>query len=448
MIKNILIFLLAISLTLSAGCSASEENAAVLPEQPAASDDLSGTTDESAEDSSETNTTVKAAADEPVAAAQADFYYWGYVNTKGEWVIEPQYTEAYPFVDNVATVKTETEWQLINKSNEVIAKFDSDIEVIEPMHPTTYPVPGEKASGCTIFDGMIVIARDVNGDGVIMSDDLYGYADVTGKIIVDPQYKNANAFHEGLAAVDLSESPNLTDYNWGYIDKTGNTVIAPAFSWAGDFSEGVARVQSNGEYKHKGVIDTTGQWLFSTESMAVYPNGDFKDGFAPARIGHEFGLVDKNGNTLKTVPGSDDPHMATDYSPIGADAFQEGLYPLFDITIPNPEDGFFAQGFIDSNGNFAVPAQTEWKAAQGFSDGLCCVFTGESYNSMDHKYGYIDKTGEVVIPIQYSNANMFNFGYAIVAVGDQFSASFMIIDKTGGTVAELPNVTDALTFTK
>jgi hypothetical protein len=42
---------------------------------------------------------------------------------------------------------------------------------------------------------------------------------------------------------------------------------------------------------------------------------------------------------------------------------------------------------------------------------------------------------------------MFNFGYAIVAVGDQFSASFKIIDKTGSTAAELPNVTDALPFT-
>jgi hypothetical protein len=248
--------------------------------------------------------------------------------------------------------------------------------------------------------------------------------------------------------VDFSESPNLTDYNWGYIDKTGNTVIAPAFSWAGDFSEGVARVQSNGEYKHKGVIDKTGQWLFSTESVAVYPNGDFKDGFAPAKIGNEFGLIDKNGNTLKTVPGSNDPHMASDYSPIGADAFQEGLYPLFDITIQNPEDGFFAQGFIDSNGNFAVPAQTEWKITQGFSDGMCCVFTGEGYTSMDNKYGYIDKTGEVVIPIQYCKANMFNFGYAIVGTGDQFSASYKIIDKTGSTVIELPSVTDALTFTK
>jgi hypothetical protein len=66
---------------------------------------------------------------------------------------------------------------------------------------------------------------------------------------------------------------------------------------------------------------------------------------------------------------------------------------------------------------------------------------------MDNKYGYIDKAGEVVIPIQYCKANMFSLGYSIVATGDPYSANYKIIDKAGSTVAELQNVTDALPFT-
>lgn len=445
--KLILSLVLAVCLLLLAGCGGPGNSASTLPTQASPGDDLSGTTDGLTGDGNKSYKIVKAAADEPVAAVRENGC-WGYVNTKGEWVIAPQYSQVYPFVDNVATVKTDTGWQLINKNNEVIAKLDSGIEVVDPLHPTTYPQPGRKDSGCTIFDGMIIIAKDMNGDRIITSKDRYGYADITGRIVVEPKYKGAEAFQEGLAAVDFSESSMSTDYNWGYIDKTGKTVIAPEFSWAGVFSEGIARVQSNGKYKHLGCIDKTGQWLFSSENKAVYANGDFKNRVAPAKIGHEFGIIDKTGNTVKTVPGSNNQRMASNYSPIGADAFKDGLYPLFDVSKPNTEDGFFPHGFIDTEGNFAIPAQTEWKVIQGFSDGMCCVFIGKSYTSMEKTYGYIDKTGKVVIPIKYYKANMFNFGYAAVATGDPGDMHYMVIDKTGNTVAELRDVTDAFPFTK
>ncbi len=446
--KQSMALLLGVSIFLLTGCGGPGNY--VAPSVEAILDE--GTTDWLTEDEIITDSgtegyiTVKAAADEPVAGAQ-DIYYWGYINTKGEWVIAPQYTEVFPFVDNVATVKTESgEWQLINKDNEVIAKFEKDIQVIQPLHPRIYPLPEKTTgSGSTIIDGMIVIGRDVNGDTIIGSDDLYGYADTTGKIVIEPQYAGANAFGDGLAAVYFDSSAKNT---WGYIDKTGSIVIEPKLTYAGVFSEGLARAQILDENNQiTGLIDKQGNFVLTADSY-IYPNGDFKDGTAPARLRHEFGIIDKSGNVVATVPGSKDQHLATNYSPIGADSFQEGLYPVFDISLPNTEDGFWPQGFIDTAGNFAVPAQTEWKVSQGFSDGMCCVFKGDGYFSMDKTFGYIDKTGNIVIPIKYYKANMFNFGYAAVATGDMAQQHFTIIDKTGKTVAELKNVTNALPFTK
>ena len=51
-----------------------------------------------------------------------------------------------------------------------------------------------------------------------------------------------------------------------------------------------------------------------------------------------------------------------------------------------------AFGFIDRSGNLVIPAIYE--CASSFSEGLACVFKGGVC-------GYIDKTGETVIPFKY-----------------------------------------------
>ena len=53
---------------------------------------------------------------------------WGYINTSGEFVIEPQYSQAYSFHYGAAVVELEEEPVLINKKNEVL--FNGDISKI------------------------------------------------------------------------------------------------------------------------------------------------------------------------------------------------------------------------------------------------------------------------------------------------------------------------------
>jgi len=61
-----------------------------------------------------------------------------------------------------------------------------------------------------------------------------GYMDNTGKVIIQPQFKNAQDFSDGLALV-------LTEQQvWGYIDKTGQMVIKGASPLRNQFSEGLA----------------------------------------------------------------------------------------------------------------------------------------------------------------------------------------------------------------
>ena len=65
----------------------------------------------------------------------------------------------------------------------------------------------------------------------------WGYVDATGNMRIEPTYRWAESFSEGLAAV-------YTKDVWGYIDTYGKMVIKPQFISAGPFREGLAPVSS------------------------------------------------------------------------------------------------------------------------------------------------------------------------------------------------------------
>lgn len=406
--------------------------------------------------------TVAASPDEPVAALES-LGGWGYINLSGQWVIAPQYYTAYPFVDNVATVQLQTgEWQLIDKSGAVLAQFPSDIQVYEPMLPHTYP-GAIFSSGCTIFDGMIIIAKDADGNGIINgtmleSGDLFGFADTAGNIVIEPQYLGAGAFGDGLAPVNIGRPETNGSGKTvmmsliGYIDKTGKMVIEPKYSYGEAFSDGMASIQTDEDYPHTGYIDTNGTLQIDSYDYQ-YPFGDFKDGIAPILTGNGAAVIDKTGAVLGEVAGAEYQPLenSTSASINSGYGFSDGLFPLFDVSMEYDADtGFYPVGFINTKGEFTIPAQTGWKVCQGFSNGLCMVYQGEDESDLNNKYGYIDTTGALVTPLMYSDGTMFQYDRAIVKAEDGTGiGKWYIIDKSGQTVAELGDmISFAQPFTK
>ncbi|MBE9577584.1 WG repeat-containing protein [Moraxella sp. K1664] len=75
-------------------------------------------------------------------------------------------------------------------------------------------------------------------------------------------------------------------------------------------------------------------------------------------------------------------------------------------------------GFIDNTGKVVIPVQYDYVGY--FSEGLATV-------KQNGKFGFIDKTGKVVIPVQYDNAWVFENGKAEVSLNGEF----FYIDKTG-----------------
>ena len=71
----------------------------------------------------------------------------------------------------------------------------------------------------------------------------------TGVIVIEPQFRFAVAFSEGLAAVRIGDAKTG---KWGCIDKTGHFAVNPQFDFVGPYSQGPAAVRLGD--------DMTGKW--------------------------------------------------------------------------------------------------------------------------------------------------------------------------------------------
>ncbi|MGB3514045.1 MAG: WG repeat-containing protein [Microcoleaceae cyanobacterium] len=72
-------------------------------------------------------------------------------------------------------------------------------------------------------------------------NELHGYKNKEGKIIIPPIYVAAWQFPEGLALVKR-------DLKWGYINYKGKVVINFIYDFADSFSQGIARVMLDHKY--------------------------------------------------------------------------------------------------------------------------------------------------------------------------------------------------------
>ena len=115
--------------------------------------------------------------------------------------------------------------------------------------------------------------------------------------------------------------------------------------------------------------------------------------------------------------------------------FSEGL-----AAVCEEEDGPF--GFINTNGEWAIPPMFDAVIDCGFSEGLCAVVKKDSgWNS---KWGYIDLTGQFVIPPKYFLAGPFMNGIAPVQyiAADDICAEPLIEYFDGTTIGYVRSVDD------
>jgi hypothetical protein len=171
-------------------------------------------------------------------AKEEDKLRVGFIDPKGNYAIKPQYVyelgiggiqDAYRFSEGLAAVAISdsngiAHWGYINTKGEFII-------------PPIYKAAESFSEG---------LAQVVNDDFTHSYIDKSGSQACNGLKVYD-----AAAFHDGVALV-RTKIPN-GQLKYGYIDKTGNYVIEPSYAYAEDFYKGVALVKyGNSDNNEKG----------------------------------------------------------------------------------------------------------------------------------------------------------------------------------------------------
>lgn len=366
----------------------------------------------------------------PIAEEREDELYLGYADrTTGEMVLPCEYyldwTEGAvtTFPEGIGVV-----WKLVktdegeNKAIPVMMNRDGE-EISLPEGITA-------CEWSSMSDGLIVVCDQ---------DEMYGYADREGNIVIAPQYTDAYDFSDGEALVErpndgwalintrgeilreegdeefpvlLSETeagkPCYAVHNeqglYGYIDSRGRMVMPYQFADAEDFRGSYAKVEvkpriSNDE-SWEGMINDRGEWVF------------------------------KPGSTLR---------IESDLSSwsLRGDSF-----------IGGKQDGIFIIGTIKWN---EEKGDTEYKS--GFLDVRNGFFTGFIYDDvkvdifssgawdyselipvvMNWKMGFARReNGEIVIPCKYEpsgSEGFLRYGYAEVTSGED--GRLLQLDRDG-----------------
>jgi hypothetical protein len=198
------------------------------------------------------------------------------------------------------------------------------------------------------------------------------------------------------------------DGMWGYIDLTGREVIDFFYDAAGAFRGDCAVVSQNNRYF---LIDKEGKRVF--EGSYEYLEFDFETELLWFFDDGKQGLMNSKGEIICEAT------YDLEFGPTNATSFNEGLAKV------KLGDKY---GFINSSGEEVIPLTFD--DADSFSQGLAVVKTGSNY-------GYIGPNGEVSISAAFYNANSFNLmDQAVVSTYDAGTSTetFQVIDKSGATV--------------
>lgn len=281
---------------------------------------------------------------------------------------------------------------------------------------------------------------------------LYGYINDAGEVKIPLQYTNAEDFAEnGIAKVteygaegersfyinpsgeeiafeditwetlerasfnsdhDFAEGPALAycgDWNsgrkYGFVDENDKVVIPPQYDDASEFSEGLARVCKDGKW---GFIDTKGEVVIPLEFDGAE---DFSEGLAAACKGDVWGFIDSAGRVV----------VAFEYA--GCEPFSDGLSKV-------SKDGL--TGFIDHDGAIIIPFD-DYIEVTYFHEGFARVTKRISANAI--RTGYMDTTGEMIIPPIYSYGDWFSEGVVWTYIMYKNAPTeYFLLDKTGQQV--------------
>lgn len=238
-----------------------------------------------------------------------------------------------------------------------------------------------------------------------------------------------------IAFTFTAQAQRLVSYrkpNPGIMNPSYEMAIKPQFDYiALDFSEGFACVRVTMADKHT-YIDTTGKLVFGKQFVNVNP---FSNGYAAVEVepgSADYTFIDHNGKPLTDQTYRFPRSFSEGYAVIKVDVSGGGHYRYTYMDTKGKLIGEprylaatnFSEGYAAIQGNnknwmvinkriVATANNLPYEEVYEFHDGLARVRIGE-------RYGFIDTTGTLVIPMQDFGCDDFSEGLCVIHKGGRF----------------------------
>lgn len=300
---------------------------------------------------------------------------WGYIDTKGNKMTDFIYEEAESFSEGFGAVKTGGKWGFVDESG-------------TPVIPAVYE---ETNYGIPCFsNGMAWV-------GVIGEDNekKYGAINTSGEYVIQPLYDKIGD-HGFQGDVIAMEKGNY----WGLVDRNGNELTDfQTYQNEPVFSEGLAAVYGYSDEKDTPVYSGGGLGTIGGTSGGTGGGSAGGTVSLPAR---GWGYINQLGE------------LVIDFTYRDAFAFSDGHAFVSTVSSGYIGSQNIANAIIDRQGNLTMLSDDmrigNYSLKPAFHDGLSYM-----ESAVNGKVGYIDYTGQWVIPPQFESNSPFNQGLCFVS---------------------------------
>ena len=389
-------------------------------------------------------------------AAKGDNGLWGHIDETGNWVIPPKFDSAGDFRGNYAWIHQGDREGFANRDGEIVLLLDEDVYVDSGYDGFYYGgretgiwlMTGKNSLGTECLEGFFDVQSGVYSglkwwtEGIWCSDSRlipvadenwkWGYVSRdTGELVIPAKYDSDNMgsnFYDGYAVVTVCDD----DYNIVQtllIDETGKEYPLPeginAASCDTVISGGLfAVVDKNGLY---GYCNTSGEVVIEPQFAYAF---EFEDGYAAVELTDgTCGVIDQTGNVVMRTTDSlhvqirhgcyvlpTGEHSFTMYSVAGEELFTLQGENIVELWTPE-ENGLCMYvvekgrqrrcGWVNMQGE--IISEAKWTFPEYdqpdvyFPSGLQAVYDIDGTRLA----GYLNESGELAIPLQFSFVTQF-----------------------------------------
>lgn len=341
----------------------------------------------------------------------------GWLRPDGTFGIEPRYRGAGAFSEGLALVSEKGSWDYgyIDERGELVLPYQYFAAGGFLCGRATAAHQGMvrgyiDRTGAFVVEPKYTHAEDFVEDRAVVGEwKKRGYIDLDGKEIVTPKFATAKPFAEGYALV--AEHDEYTKGGFGFIDRDGKVAIPLELECAGIFHEGYAVASENGLW---GFLDRAGKFLFPPRFTQL---SYMVEGLAQGMVDNKWGVVDEHGNIVMPHEHaklgrhhewfiSTGESGTTFYSMKGEELFRVPYTVIGELrddhmTIANGYGGPF--GYMHRSGRVVI--EPRYELAAPFSDGLALV------QEPNAKLCIIDHSGKVQKEFDLSLRNAHGVGH-------------------------------------